>query len=62
MQEKTKKRGVSCIKYLVSGMVNEKAKIKNFTDLEVWKEEHKLVLLVYKIVNKEFHGEERFGL
>jgi four helix bundle protein len=35
--------------------------IKNFTDLEVWKESHKLTLLVYRIT-KEFPKEEMFGL
>ena len=36
--------------------------IKSFTDLEAWKESHKLVLLVYKIINEEFPEEEKFGL
>lgn len=36
-------------------------KIKNFTDLEVWREGHKLVLEIYK-VTKKFPREERFGL
>ena len=43
-------------------MINKKDKIKTFTDLEAWKEAHKLVLVVYKIVNKEFPDEEKFGL
>lgn len=36
-------------------------KIKNFTDLEAWKEGHNLVLMIYKIT-KEFPKEEIFGL
>ncbi len=36
-------------------------KIKNFTDLEAWKEAHKLVLVVYKLVEK-FPSRERFVL
>lgn len=36
-------------------------KIKNFTDLEAWKEAHKLTLLVYKITNK-FPKSELYGL
>lgn len=35
--------------------------IKNFTDLEAWKEAHKLTLLIYKITNS-FPKEEMFGL
>jgi len=38
-----------------------KKKIKLFTDLEVWQEAHKLVLMVYKIT-KDFPKEELFGL
>ena len=38
-----------------------KQKIKSFTDLEAWKESHKLVLMVYKIT-KDFPKEEIFGL
>lgn len=38
-----------------------KQKIKNFFDLEAWKEAHKLVLLVYEIL-KLFPKEETFGL
>jgi len=41
--------------------MEEKAKIKSFTDLIAWKEGHKLVLMVYKIT-KEFPKEELFGL
>lgn len=37
------------------------AKIRNFTDLIVWQEGHKLVLLIYKIT-KSFPTDERFGL
>lgn len=36
-------------------------KIKSFTDLKVWKEGHKLVILVYK-VTKNFPREERYSL
>lgn len=35
--------------------------IKSFTDLEVWKEAHKLTLLIYKFT-KNFPKEEAFGL
>ncbi len=35
--------------------------IKNFTDLEAWKEAHKLTLLIYK-VTRNFPKEEMFGL
>lgn len=39
----------------------EKTKISNFTDLNAWKEGHKLVLSIYKIT-KNFPREELFGL
>jgi four helix bundle protein len=42
-------------------MNNEKNKIKNFTDLNTWKEGHKLVLMIYAIT-KKFSKEELFGL
>ncbi len=42
-------------------MESEKSKIKSFTDLNTWKEGHKLVLMVYKIVEK-FPRKEIFGL
>lgn len=35
--------------------------IQKFTDLEVWKESHKLTLLVYK-TTKKFPKDETFGL
>ena len=35
--------------------------IKNFTDLEVWKEAHELTLLIYRIT-KSFPKDETFGL
>lgn len=38
-----------------------KEKIKSFTDLNAWKEGHKLVLDIYKITQK-FPKEELFGL
>lgn len=40
--------------------VNNK-KIKSFTDLQVWQEAHKLVLIIYKIT-KTFPNQEIFGL
>jgi|SRR3989338_3335739 len=42
-------------------MNNESGKIKSFTDLDAWKEGHKLVLMIYRIT-KEFPKEELFGL
>ncbi len=36
-------------------------KIKSFTDLNAWREGHKLVLMIYKITN-EFPKEERYSL
>ncbi|HPS28326.1 MAG TPA: four helix bundle protein [Candidatus Paceibacterota bacterium] len=36
-------------------------KIQSFTDLEVWREAHKFVLLIYKMT-KTFPKEEIFGL
>lgn len=36
-------------------------KIKTFTDLKVWKEGHKLVVMIYK-TTKTFPKEEMFGL
>ncbi|MDP3947295.1 MAG: four helix bundle protein [bacterium] len=38
-----------------------KNKIQSFTDLEVWKEAHKLAVLIYEIT-KTFPKEEIFGL
>lgn len=38
-----------------------KKKILTFTDLDAWKEAHKLVLMIYKIT-KKFPREEMFGL
>jgi len=40
---------------------NEIKKIHKFTDLVVWQEGHKLVLLIYK-VTKTFPAEEKFEL
>ncbi len=37
------------------------AKIRSFTDLNAWKEAHKLVLMVYSIT-KKFPSDEIFGL
>jgi len=42
-------------------MYDESRKIKSFTDLDAWKEGHKLVLLVYR-VTKTFPKDEVFGL
>lgn len=39
----------------------EMAKIKSFTDLSVWREGHRLVLMIYKITHS-FPDEEKFGL
>lgn len=39
----------------------ENKKIEHFTDLNAWKEAHRLVLLVYKIT-ENFPDKERFGL
>jgi len=37
------------------------SKIKSFTDLNAWKESHKLVLTIYNIT-QSFPPEERFGI
>ena len=42
-------------------MDSEPKRIKSFTDLNAWKEGHKLALEVYQIT-KEFPKEEQFGL
>jgi len=42
-------------------MNQESRKIKSFTDLNAWKEGHKLVLNIYNIT-KSFPKEELFGL
>lgn len=39
----------------------EYRKIQSFTDLRVWQEAHRFVLLIYKIT-KAFPKEETFGL
>lgn len=41
--------------------MNNGNKIQSFTDLNAWKEGHKLVLMVYEITRK-FPKEELFGL
>jgi four helix bundle protein len=46
------------MEYKIKTMGN---KIRNFADLETWKEGHKLVLKIYKLT-KDFPKEERFGL
>lgn len=42
-------------------MNNDDKKIKSFTDLNTWKEGHKLVLMIYK-TTRNFPREEQFGL
>ena len=42
-------------------MESENQKIKSFTDLNAWKEGHKLVVIIYKIT-KDFPQSEQFGL
>ena len=42
-------------------MNNESGKIKNFTDLDAWKEGHVLVLMIYQIT-KSFPRDELFAL
>ncbi|MBS4015249.1 MAG: four helix bundle protein [Candidatus Latescibacteria bacterium] len=41
--------------------IEEIKKIQRFTDLVVWREGHKLILLIYKIT-KSFPSDEKFGL
>lgn len=41
--------------------MGEDNKIKSFTDLNAWKEGHKLAISVYKIT-QDFPHQERFGL
>jgi len=41
--------------------MEQKKKIQSFTDLQVWREAHSLVLLIYK-ATKSFPKEETFGL
>ena len=41
--------------------MDEKPKIKSFTDLRAWQEGHQLVLEIYKIT-KKFPKDELFGL
>jgi len=41
--------------------MDKKEKIKSFTDLNAWKEGHKLVLMIYS-TTKGFPKEEQFGL
>lgn len=42
-------------------MTEEATKIKNFTDLNAWKEAHKLAIAIYRLVEK-FPQSEQFGL
>jgi four helix bundle protein len=39
----------------------ENKKVRSFTDLFVWQEAHKLVLMIYK-TTKEFPAEEKYSL
>lgn len=41
--------------------MNSSGKIQSFTDLNVWKEGHKLVLMIYKIT-KNFPQEETYSI
>lgn len=41
--------------------MEEKSKIKSFTDLYAWQEGHKLVLMIYK-TTENFPNKETFGL
>jgi len=41
--------------------MGEKKTIRTFTDLDAWKEGHKIVLMIYKIT-RNFPKEEAFGL
>ncbi len=41
--------------------IKQEVKIKSFTDLNVWKEGHKLVVMVYKIT-KSFPKEETYAI
>lgn len=41
--------------------MENKNKIRSFTDLDAWKEGHKLVLMIYE-VTKHFPKDELFGL
>ena len=41
--------------------LKEENKIRSFTDLNVWKEAHKLVIMIYK-ATKQFPKDELFGL
>ncbi|MFA6269668.1 MAG: four helix bundle protein [Candidatus Paceibacterota bacterium] len=41
--------------------LSKEQKIKSFTDLNVWKEGHKLVIMIYK-TTKNFPKDEIFGL
>ena len=41
--------------------MNQGSKLKSFTDLNIWKYGHELVLEIYR-VTKKFPKEEMFGL
>jgi hypothetical protein len=40
---------------------SSKKSIQTFTDLDTWKEGHKLVIMIYRI-SKSFPQDEQFGL
>jgi four helix bundle protein len=42
-------------------MENQDKKIKSFTDLDAWREAHRLVIMIYKMTEK-FPKSELFGL
>jgi four helix bundle protein len=46
---------------MYSSGIEQPVKIKDFTDLEVWRKSHELVLVIYKITAK-FPKSEAFGL
>lgn len=54
---------IKCIKYYVACIMQDKEHqtIKSFTDLNAWKEGHKLVLIIYK-TTRLFPSDEKFGL
>ena len=42
--------------------MNSSGKIQSFTDLNVWKEGHKLVLMIYKTTKNNFPKEETYSI
>lgn len=49
------------LRFMIQDSRINNSKIKEFTDLNAWKESHKLVLLVYKIT-RNFPREETYSL